>query len=553
MTIEEKRRLKRLVEHSVNIRKSRFDPVWRDVATYCRPVRMDWSEGGPENNTTQPGPDSSVLDSIGQELSLNAAFGLHGWTMSQAIRWFKIAPKTRELERSRTVSVYLQEVEDHLFQKLEDSNFYTASSELFQDYVSFGQGIIFLGENAEKSGLSFTAVHLKRIAIIIDDRGSIVGISRDMYQTKSELADKFGEEGIPDYLKNVHEEDNPSRRYLVKHLVVKRPGGKVGRPSLQKPWASHYFYCDAGADDQEGWLELSEGGFDSMPYFAPRWDTILEQPYGIGPGVYALPNLRMLNTMEKALIQDIQIGAQRPMLASRKLKGRLNYQPRGITWADDDEWVKPLMDGNNLPALDSYLSRLHGSIERIFLKQLFQVLMMTDKPITAFEAGGIQSEQAALLGPVTARIQAEFLVPVLRRAWEIEMAAGRVAPPPPELRGADVAINFHGLLAILQSRHARLTGTMQALSGIQAVASLWPQSLDNYDSDQISVGIADAYGMDQLAIKDEAEVDKQRQIRMAAQQQQIQAQQQAELAKAFLPNLDKVANLAPRPAIGGLG
>lgn len=551
---EEKRRIKRLVEASLQTRRERFDPAWKEVASYCRPVRMDWNSLGPDKSLTVPGADSTVLDSIGMELSINAAFGLHGWTMSQAIRWFKIGPKNRQLERSRNVSVYLQNVEDHLFQKLEDSNFYSASSDLFQDYVSFGQGCLWSGENSDRTGLHFMAIHMKRIALIVDDRGVTAGISRDMYLTKSELVERFGESAVPEYIRTVRESDNPNARYLVKHVVVKRQGGKTGAPANRKPWGSYYFYCDNGADDPEGWDELSEGGFDSMPYFVPRWDTIPEEPYGVGPGVYALPNLKMLNQMRKARIQAAQLMAQRPLVASARLKGKLNYQPRGITWIDNgaNEQVAPLVTGDMLPALDQDIMDVRLAIERMFLKQLFQVLLTTDKPITAFEAGGIQSEQAALLGPVTARVQAEYLVPLLRRCWEIEMAAGRLPPPPQELAGADVAINFHGLLSILQARHARLTGTMQALGGIQAVASMWPQSLDNYDPDALSVSIADAYGMDQLVIKDESDVDKLRKARAQAQAQAMQAQQQAEMAKAFLPNIDKVAALAPKPAIGGL-
>ena len=85
---------------------------------------------------------------------------------------------------------------------------------------------------------------------------------------------------------------------------------------------------------------------------------------------------------------------------------------------------------------------------------------------------------------------------------------------------------------------------------MQAVAGLFgPKFLVRFDEDNIATGLADDYGMDQTAIRDDAEVQK---ILEAMAKQQA-AQANAQMAQALLSNADKVASLAPLAQSGALG
>ena len=548
MKFEEKKRIRQLCDRAVKIRKERFDSDYQEAVKFCRPIRRDWSDGGPDMAGGSNQPDRTVIDSIGTHNTNIGAQGFHGYSMSPAMRWWRFSPSTRKLERSRAVSVYLQTCEDRIALQMDRSNVYIASGEAFKDWIATGIGVMWLGENALRDGLQAVAIHIKRIGLMTSETGEITGVVRDAWLTADELKERFGK--LPEGVASLSDAD-PGATFPLKHVAMLRRGGKVGAIAAAKPWASYWFYTGPGALD--GWDLLKESGFDSNPYLIARWDVVAEAPYAIGPGIYALPDLRMLQELKRARLKSVQLLAERPLMVSKTLRGRLNYQPRGITFADPGEQAHPLVDGSQPFSLDSDIAETRAAIDNHFYRQLFTVLLSNPKGLTAFEASGIQSEQAALLGPPVSRLQSEFLIPLLRRVWEIEAAAGRLPAPPQELQNEDVSVDFLGLLAQLQKRHARITGTIQALSGIQVVASLFPQSLDNYDGDVVSTGLADAYGMDQEAIRDESDVRKLREARMKAQVDAVQQQQQAAMTQALLSNADKVSALAPPNPLGGLG
>ena len=532
LTVDEKKKLKRQCTKAIEIRKNRHDATNQEVAKYCRPIRTNWSDEGPAT----------------------AAFGTHGYIVNPSVRWYRHTPTNRALEKSKAISVYLQNAEDHLSSQFDRSNFYTAAAELFKDFVSFGQGTMWVGENASRSNIQCVVIHPKRVGLLTNAMGEITGHIVSLWLTKDEMKERFGEAALPKVIKDISTtEDDSTTHYQVLHVVTRRKFSRRGGMASQKPFASYYFYEGDSEvlGDDSGWKLLREGGYNSDPYITCRWDCEAEDPYGIGPGVYALPSFKMLQELEKLKLQSTQINVHRPTIANIKFKGRLNYSPHGVTWKKDGEDdPKTLFDGSSTVDVNEEINRVIEQIHDIFFRRFFTVLMSSDKPMTAFQAGGMQGEQAALLGPIVTRIVSECLIPFLSRAWEIELDAMRLEAPPPELADDDLTIDFLGLLPQLVKRHARVTGTIQALSALQAVAGVFgTRVLDNFDDDIIGTGIADDYGMDQTAIRDKGEVDKIRDQKAKA----AQAQANAEMAQALLSNADKVSSLAPMIQSGAMG
>lgn len=551
---EEKKRLRRAFSHARSVREQIFDPRYREASKYCRSVRQDWSEEDAELSGGSVGADPDVLDTRGEENCNIASQGITGWTMGSSIRWWRMMNRSRKMEQRKRVRTYYQDCEDHLSSQFARGNFYSAFAEGFKDFIGFGQITIWEGENADADGISCLPLHIKRVTLLQNDLAEIIGTAFDSFMTADEILERWPESTRGNAELEQSKRETPETRYAVHHLVIRRPNGTIFAPKLKKPWASYYFLEGISANSDDEWFDLDEGGFDSNPYLTARWDTVNELAYGVGPGVYATPKLKMLQQMRKIRIQAGQVMAQPPFAADKALRGRVNYYPRGGTWLDKNEKKpEPLFTGTSVPALDKDIAEMVQSIDEIFFRDLFMMLLTSPREMTALEVGERQGERAALLGPPLQRLQAELLQPAIWRAWLIETSAGRLPPPPSELRDEEIYFDFLGLLAQMQKRHARVTNTMQALSGIQAVAAIFGKaSLDNYDDDIISTRLTDTLGLDQDAVKDEVLVRKTRENRAAAVQAQQQAAQNLEYAKTFLPNVGKLNSITPQaPGMGG--
>jgi hypothetical protein len=159
---------------------------------------------------------------------------------------------------------------------------------------------------------------------------------------------------------------------------------------------------------------------------------------------------------------------------------------------------------------------------------------------TATEASGIQGEKAAMLAAFFGRLGYEFLEPLLEDLFLLELEAGRLPPPPAELQGQTMKIDFISPLYQMQKQYLGLNSTRQALGEIAAVvqmqvnAGMQPDALDKVNLDNYIDIIAETHNMDRRTVREIAEVEKMRKMR--AQQQAAMMQFQMEQAKQKMQN-----------------
>jgi len=103
--------------------------------------------------------------------------------------------------------------------------------------------------------------------------------------------------------------------------------------------------------------------------------------------------------------------------------------------------------------------------------------------MTATEWMGRQEEKLRLLGPNLGRIQSEFLSPLIKRRFSMLLRSNQLPPPPLEIRGMAVDIDYVSPLA-----RAQMAGEAQAVGrlyeNLAAMAQLEPSIIDNVDHDQ---------------------------------------------------------------------
>lgn len=134
-----------------------------------------------------------------------------------------------------------------------------------------------------------------------------------------------------------------------------------------------------------------------------------------------------------------------------------------------------------------------------------------------------------MLGPVLERLHNELLNPKIDITFEKIVRAGALPPPPPELEGQQIEVEFVSMLA--QAQRAIGTNAVDRWVGnLGVVAQMKPDVLDRFDADVWAEEYADMLGVDPRMIVADDKVAIIRQSRAEAQAQQAQAEMQAQQA-----------------------
>ena len=132
-----------------------------------------------------------------------------------------------------------------------------------------------------------------------------------------------------------------------------------------------------------------------------------------------------------------------------------------------------------------------------------------------------------ILGPYMERLNNELLNPLIDRTFSIMSERGLIPPPPEELQGQDLKVEYISMMAQAQ----KLIGiqSLERLVGfVGNVAGVSPSVLDKLDIDQCVDEYADMVGAPPRAVRSDDEVE-------VIRQQRAQAEQAAKLAEMAQP------------------
>lgn len=140
-----------------------------------------------------------------------------------------------------------------------------------------------------------------------------------------------------------------------------------------------------------------------------------------------------------------------------------------------------------------------------------------------------------MLGPVLERLHNELLQPLIDRTFDYCAKAGILPPPPKELEGVDLNVEFISTLAQAQ-RMIAAQGMDRLLGTIGSLAQLNPEVVDKIDFDQVIDDYGDMYGVNpEVIVPDDVVAEKRaaRAKQQAAVAAAASAQPMAETAKTM--------------------
>jgi hypothetical protein len=414
-----------------------------------------------------------------------------------------------------------------MYQDLQDSNFNLESNEFYLDLTSYGTSIMIeeVPDELEWKGIEFSAAPLADIYFDMNRKGDIKNLYRKMEWLPSQIIDKFGEEGIPEFIIQALAAA-PNTKILLIYCIFERPSKADADVSKklspkERPYGSKYiFHKDASEIG-------TEGGKYEMPAFITRWRKVSGSRWGHSPAHVCLSDILTLNELTEETLEALgKVVDPSTMVTERGLLSDLDLGRGGLTVvrSKDDIWAYESRARFDVGELKT--DRLQNAVRSAFFIDQLEVTENTSD--TAFEFGKRYEMMQRLLGPTLGRIVSDFLDPMIKRTFNIEKRAGRLPEHPQSVGDAQAEYDIRYIGPLPRAQRMQVVQAIdQYLGGIAARAEFFPEALDIPDIDAMEREIAELSGVPTKLLKNQKEINDTREAR-AKKQKEMEAGKIAE-------------------------
>lgn len=466
----------------------------------------------------------SIIDNTALISARTLSAGMMSGMTSPARPWFRMSLADRDLMEFGPVKAWLFRVQSIMRDVFAHSNTYRSLQMLYEELGLFGTGASIVLPDFENV-IHHYPLTVGEYAIGTDHRGYVDSIVRDFQMTVGQLVAQFGAANCSQTVQTLYERRNFDARLDVTHLVEPRRGRDSDkRDAKSMPWSS--VYLEAGSNEDKF---LSESGFKRFPALVPRWAVTGNDTYGSSPGMEVLGDVKQLQHQQLRKGQGIDYQVNPPIQVPVAYKDAArNRLPGGVMFVDS-----ATQGGGVRSAFDVQLNLQHLMLdiqdvrERIragYYADLFLMLANdTRSGITATEVAERHEEKLLMLGPVLERLHNELLEPLIDMTFERCNEAGILPPPPDELQGMDLSVEFISTLAQAQ-RVVSAQGVDRLLGSVTSLAALFPQVVDKINADQVIDDYADLFGVNpEIVVPDDVAAETRAQKAQAAQAAQSAA------------------------------
>jgi hypothetical protein len=505
--------------------------AWQDIRDLVRTNTKDL------NRLAQSGQllTDHIFDATAPQAMVELASGLQSYLTNPAERWFSLEIEGGgEVNQDLDVLAWLEVVADIIFHAYsdEDSTFNGAFHEGYLDVVGMGTEVIYQEWDNEERRIVFKSFPIADIWFAESKPDNIDIVHRKTRLTVRQMRNEYGR--LPADVSKKKDTDV----FDVIHAVYPRSErNPLSYSQGNKAFAS----CHVCVQTKD---TLRESGYDTMPYHIARWMKVPDETYGRGPAHDALPDIKMLNMMEKVLIKagqkivdpPLQLDDDGFLLPIVTSPGALIFKQPGT------EPIQPLETKGQIPMGLELSDRKREQIRKAFYSEWLK-MEKQNKEMTAFEVKDRRDEKLRLLAPQLGRLQSELLGKCLRRSYHLLNQFNVFPPAPSVLQGRRLKVVYVSPAAKAQ-QGSKATEMGQYVQDLIPLAQIQPDIMDVIDMDKFAAQLALARGTSRTILRNPREVAQIRAQR--AKQQQMQ-----QMMGAAEPASKAIKNLADAGATGG--
>ena len=504
---------------------------WQEITTYLLPrngryFRQDRDKGWRRHN--------NIYDNTGTRALRVLGAGMMAGATSPARPWFRLGTADPDLNNYMPVKLWLDDVQKRMGMVFQRSNTYRALHGMYEELGGFGTAASIILPDY-KNIIHHYPVTTGEFCVAQDYQGKICTIYREFEKTVGEMVKEFGYKQCSKTVQNMYDRGSLDAWVPIIHAIEPRADRDIRKKdAMNMPWASYYF--EIGGERNK---YLRESGFKEFPAVVPRWATAGGDIYGNSPAMEALGDIKQLQHEQLRKAQAIDYQTMPPLQVPTSMKNRdVERLPNGITFVDANSpsgGIKSMFEVNL--NLDHLLMDIQDCRERVrgaFYADLFLMLAnATDTRMTATEVAERHEEKLLMLGPVLERLHNELLDPLIETTFSRMLEAGVLPPPPEEMQGMELNVEFVSMLAQAQ-RAIGTNGVDRFVGNLGMVAQYKPDVLDKFNADEWADAYSDMLGVDPKLIvaNDQVAIVRDARNKAAAAQAQTEAMHtQSEVAR----------------------
>ncbi|WP_424245902.1 hypothetical protein Dip510_000835 [Elusimicrobium posterum] len=497
-----------------------FKPMWQDQAETIDPLRGYFGE-----DPMQPKLPNyqKVLSGYPKHVLEVLSSGLTGGLGGPNRPWYKAGLDDTDLMEFQPVKEWLTLSTEIMFDiYAKSSTWYPTSRFMYEELGLFGTGASAMLPDYEEV-LYRRPFTIGQYALGCDYKGKVNSFAYDFYKTAEQLVGEFGRNNVSARVRDMYDYNtNKYQKVKIKYIITPNPERDAGkRDNRNMPFTACYW--EPGSENKRF---LKHSGFEDFPINAPRWSHVNPLvPWGYGTAYKILGDVNNLYSLEEEKLLGAAMVVRGPVQADASIKGEINLTPQGInrtTAAHPNGGIRPVYEkGLDLQALRVLIQDKKQDIDVASLKDLFLMAQQGgDVQKTAYEIAIKNEEKLLLLGPVLENLYAEKLKPEVSRSWNIAMKAGVLPPPPAELQGKEIKIEFISVLAQAQ-KQIGIAEIERSLQFNMQLSQLAPYAVDNTDWDEAAIEYNRKLGLSPKIQKsrDRRDAERQAQAESAAAQQ----------------------------------
>ena len=502
--------------------------VWRRCYKYTYPLRMHGFFGemvSAENGLDRMAEltDSTTIEAV----RIFAAHLVEGMTPSNTL-WFGLDVGRESEDEKRWLSMAAK----FIWENIHNSNFDAVNFESIIDALCAGWMVLYCDE-AETGGYHFEGWPLSQCYIASTRPGRPVDTIYRKFQLRADQAlNEYGDK-CSSRIKEAVEKNKPEETFEFIHAIYPRKNYVVGaRLAKNLPFAS----CHVELTNKN---VVRESGYHEFPCAVPRWMLIQNGPYAVGPVFDALPDAATINKVKEYELANLDMATGGLWIAEDD--GVLNPRsikigPRRVIVANSVDSMKPLQPSADFNVTFLAEDRIQNQIRKLLLADILPPL--EGQPRTATEINTRMAYIRQMLGPVFARLQSEYLQPLIVRCFGIALRAGALGSPPSSLNERTWHVKYKSPLARAQSL-VEVDAIDRYVAGLMQVQQLDAGAMDNVDLDKAARFRADALGVPAEIIPSTEDVKKRRESRAQAQKEMQEQEVGAEVVKKAGPEVIK--------------
>jgi len=501
-----------------------YDQDFAEIERLCLPARSRFMS----TTGLKRMANTAKQDTAGIIAGRTLVHGMSTGLSSPSRPWFKMSTGDVELDQFSPVKDWLYYVEQLIYRHFAVTNYYDANKVAYSELAHMGFAVT-LGVEHKEYGAVYHSFDHGECWIAEDDGLRVGSLFYEPSYTVDQMVRKFPWDKLSQQVRDAYDKSNLQQMVKVACVIEKnddRDSDKLD--SSNKPWRSSWY--EVSNPDKS--VLLKEGGFDSKPFSAPRWETTGSEVYSsASPGFNALPDLRELEFAARRKGRAMDLMVRPPIFVPGGIQQTaLSMDPGSMNFINDMQGkvdvIRP--DPNVGQWITEDIERITRRVNQLFYADLWMAVtdMEGIQPRNQQELMYRNEEKLTQLGPVVDRVNIEKLEVDIDRAYSILDNTGQIPPAPKELQGRPLSINFVSILAQAQLATAN-SAIERAAQFVGFLTGVFPDAAIKFDAEQaIDEFARNSHTSPKIIRSDEIVAEMKEQMAQQQQQQQMAAMAQ---------------------------